>query len=211
MPTLSAAVLARPIAASTPDAQTLVVLSRYLEDAQTLQMGVLPGVMAVVLECDRPLLEQVTELLQRHQRIQRLVIVAHGEPGVVHWGDTPLTTTTLVEGGDWRAWRLEEIVLCSCRVGADREFVEQLAAVTGSRVIASAEILGAGHWLPEMAAVFNDEVLQHYSGTFAPKVSGVYNGFGAPTSLPTGSRPYSTSVGDFNGDGVVDLVAANRS
>jgi Domain of unknown function (DUF4347) len=67
---------------------------------------------------------QITAAL--HDGIRRLIIVAHGEPGVVYLGNTALTWATLV--------------LCRCRVGEDSEFVSRLAQVTDSRIVASPEM-----------------------------------------------------------------------
>jgi Ca2+-binding RTX toxin-like protein len=187
---------------------TLVVIDAAVSDADRLAAAVRQG---AVVELGAGNLAhsiaQITAALR--PGMGRLVLVAHGEPGVVHLGGETLTRSALVQHQvALRTWAVDEIVVCSCRVGADAEFVDQLAAVTGSRVVASAKALGAGVWLPQMEEVFELEALQRYSGTLAPFVTST-NSFETQSTFAAGTSPYSVTVGDFNGDGRADLAIVN--
>jgi hypothetical protein len=184
----------------------LVVIDAAVQDSASLAAAVQQGTVLQLRSGEG--IAEITQALR--PETQQLMIVAHGEPGVLYLGGEAITAEQLY---GWRShlqtWTVEEIVLCSCEIDKGRSFTNALTQLTGSRVIASAEILGAGNWLPQMEEVFAAAVLQSYSGTLAPVVSGDYNGFGAQTTFATGSGPASVSIGDFNGDGKQDLAIAN--
>src|SRR4028119_1258554 len=93
------------------------------------------------------------------------------------------------------------------------QFLERLSELTGADIAASASLTGnaalGGDWelevqigLIETPIAFNANTLKTYKGVlgFAPKVD-----------FPTGTNPYSVSIGDINGDGLPDLATANQN
>jgi large repetitive protein len=211
VPAQSTPNLLHPVISLVPP--TLVVIDATLDGASAFASAVRRDAgqtTVLMLHPSATLRESLTQVaiaLHSDPDLQRLVLVAHGEPGAIYFGENALTADSLVHhAGVVSAWDVPEMILCSCQVGVDAHFLEQLAAITASRVVASTDPLGNGVWLPQMWDLFEHSLLQHYSGTLAPKVSqGFRNANTSGTRTPVASR--STSTGDFNGDGNVDLVS----
>jgi len=86
-----------------------------------------------------------------------LHLVAHGAPGQIQLGQGIDRADLLDRAEEIGGWGVARIVLWSCRVGADLNFVSALEELSGASVIASAEALGKGQTLegsdfPELAA-----------------------------------------------------------
>ncbi|MEH2142580.1 DUF4347 domain-containing protein [Nostoc sp.] len=144
---------------------TLVVIDQTVEDYATLIVGLQPGITAAVIDPQAEGLTQITQLLSQGH-YQRLVIVAHGEPGKIHLGKTLIASQTIqTHRALLCEWAVDEIVLCSCRVGADEVFIQQLADQTGSRIIASPINLGMGNWMTEASTIFQADTLANYHHT----------------------------------------------
>ncbi|MEH1836665.1 MAG: DUF4347 domain-containing protein, partial [Nostoc sp.] len=144
---------------------TLVVIDPTVEDYATLIVGLQPGINAAVIDPQAEGLTQITQLLSLGH-YERLVIVAHGEPGKIHLGKTLIVSQTiLTHRALLSEWAVNEIVLCSCRVGADEVFIQQLADQTGSRIIASRTNLGMENWMTEATTIFQADTLANYHHT----------------------------------------------
>ena len=73
----------------------------------------------------------------RDDSVDQLNIVAHGAPGSINLG-TGLNKDILVANqGEIAEWNVKEIVLWSCDVSQDKDFVALLEEFTGAKVIAS--------------------------------------------------------------------------
>jgi uncharacterized repeat protein (TIGR01451 family) len=102
-----------------------------------------------------------------------LHLVAHGQPGAIFLGGQRIDTTALTQAAaELAQWGVDEIVLWSCRTGADRSFVATMAELSGARVLASEALLG--HYQPALidgklchglADLFQPEVLERWGGT----------------------------------------------
>jgi hypothetical protein len=140
---------------------TLVVIDAAVQEGDKLAAAVQRGRVLQLRSGEG--IAEITQALR--PETQQLMIVAHGEAGVLHLGGAAITAEQLY---GWRsllqAWTVEEIVLCSCEIDKGRSFTHALTQLTGSRVIASAETLGVGNWLPQMWDLFEAKVLQSYSG-----------------------------------------------
>ena len=123
-----------------------------VDDIATLLAGVRPEVEPIVLAPDRPAASQMAEVLAWRREFIALHVIAHGEPGRVHFA-----------AGDWSAETLEEeaasfsmigralredgaIRLWSCYTGARDEgatFAADLRKATGRGVAAARRLVGA--------------------------------------------------------------------
>ncbi len=84
----------------------------------------------------------------RDDSVDQLNIVAHGAPGSINLG-TGLNKDILVANqGEIAEWNVKEIVLWSCDVSQDKDFVALLEEFTGAKVIASQQKLGLGNTIP---------------------------------------------------------------
>jgi Ca2+-binding RTX toxin-like protein len=154
--------------------QTLVVFDQRVPDLGVLQAALQPDcVTMMVAATDVNIIETITAQLAA-TGITRLAIVAHGEPGVLHLGAESLTLSRLEQQtGLLAEWGVTEITLYACEVGADAVFVAGLAQLTGAKVVASSQKVGAaalgGSWeiSNERVSVFVAEQLADYAGVLA--------------------------------------------
>lgn len=74
---------------SALDNSTLVVFDQRVQDLNLLYQALLPGTIAYAINTTENALTVITHLLAT-TGAKRLAIIAHGEPGIVHIGATPL-------------------------------------------------------------------------------------------------------------------------
>ena len=134
--------------------QTLVLFDERVSDLPLLYGALLPGAEGYTVSASADAVAEVTRLVAR-TGAKRLAIVAHGAPGVIYLGRQPLNVAVLQDNYALvQAWGLEEIALYSCEVGADANFVAVLEELTGAKVFASAQKVGA-------EALGGSQLLQH--------------------------------------------------
>lgn len=196
---------------------TLVVIDSGITDYTALATAVIPEAVAVVLDGDCDGVVQVTELLQRFPTVTSLHIVAHGAPGYVHLGNSELSLETINRyANQLQSWSVSSLLLYSCNVAAGdagSEFLAKLHRFTGASIAASSTLVGSaaqgGNWELETrigegcdAPAFADHLVQTYTGVFP---------FSNKTDYSTaGEWAQSIAAGDFNKDGKLDIVVANR-
>ncbi|WP_416673345.1 Calx-beta domain-containing protein [Egbenema bharatensis] len=144
----------------------LVVIDPGVEDYQTLAAGVVEGATVLILDPDRDGITQITDYLHSHFPLPTpyaLHLIAHGSPGSLSLGNTPLSLETL----DRYSWDLQSwfptphsplpiphsLFLYGCNVAqGDRgkSFVKQIQLLTGASVAASTTAIGhaelGGNW-----------------------------------------------------------------
>lgn len=166
---------------SYPSVDTVVIFDRRIEDLALLSGALLPGHSGYVIESESDAISDITHILAM-TGAKKIALVAHGAAGVIYLGKSPINLAQLEQrSAQLQEWCVEEISLYSCEVGADASFVETLARVSGARVAASAQKVGAadrgGSWDLELfsgvvsRSVFQDEILASYAHTLSCRTS----------------------------------------
>ena len=130
-----------------PAARSIVFLDQSLSAYQA-QLG---DANVVLLDPERDGVAQITEILTGESDVAAVHIISYGEPGNVRLGSTDLNSSTLPSYADQlAAWSDAltadaDILLYGCSVGADGNFLGELAALTGADVAASSDPTGS--WL----------------------------------------------------------------
>ncbi|MEO1181915.1 MAG: DUF4347 domain-containing protein, partial [Cyanobacteria bacterium J06636_28] len=154
------------------DETALAIFDSRVDDLPLLLAGLRPGITAHVLDPDRDGIEQISELIH-HCPTASLTLVAHGAPGELQLGAGRLELGNLEHyAHHLRSWfrtaEAAQLTLLACHVAAGDagiEFVEELAALTGTAVSAAATAVGNGQWPPVAAQTFRQTVLEQYTST----------------------------------------------
>jgi len=158
--------------------RVLVVIDAGVDDRDFLVKGVLHDADVMLLDWHRDGIAQIGEML-RTSDFTALQIVAHGCEGELQLGNTSLNLSNLLNYATaLRSWQVDEISLYACEVASGatgRDFVKQLAVVTGARVAAATTKVGnrakGGTWnlavqtgaIAKSLMIEND-VLTNYAG-----------------------------------------------
>ncbi|MEG4402217.1 DUF4347 domain-containing protein, partial [Microcoleus sp. N9_A4] len=201
---------------------SIVILDPTIPDSQHLISGIKPDTATYILKSQPDAVEQIATILAQHTGIETLHIITHGDSGKLYLGTTELNSSNIHNySHQLQQWRNSltdnaNIILYGCSVAAgDRghQFLTQLHQLTGANIAANPHPTGnstlGGTWdilqlippsseAPQLA--LTETTLKTYSGVL---------GFATQVEFPTGNRPYSVSIGDFNGDGLPDLAVAN--
>ncbi|MQG95527.1 DUF4347 domain-containing protein [Pseudomonas sp. MN1F] len=197
--------------------QEVVFVDGQVGNVQQLLAGLSSNAEIVVLDPTKDGLQQMADYLQGRQGIDAVHLLSHGADGTVQVGNTWLASSNLAEhraalesiGAALKADG--DLMIYGCRVGdssTGQAFIDQLAAITGADVAASADDTGAallgGNW-----------TLERNSGAIETTALAVDNYEGVlVASWSTGSSPLGgtiaaagrTVVGDFDGDGDTDIL-----
>ena len=202
--------------------RSIVIIDKSLEDYHTLVDGVIPGHEVYLLEAHQCGITQITQILREQMGIASLHILSHGRSGELQLGSSVLNLENLrshtAQLQVWRSALAEdaEILLYGCEVAQGelgKAFVSSLSQLTGADVAASDNLTGN-------AAKGGDWVLEFQTGgiesglAFTQAARNAYTGvlptFSAADNFTVGTNPISVAIGDFNGDGKVDIVTTNR-
>ncbi|MBW4515843.1 MAG: DUF4347 domain-containing protein [Timaviella obliquedivisa GSE-PSE-MK23-08B] len=177
--------LERSLQASTQ----LLVVDASVENSSMLANGVHPSVEVLVLNSDQNGIMQISQVLRSHPAITTLTVVAHGVPGCIYLGNTPLNNDTIA----YHSWELStwfahaynpQILLYSCNVAlgdSGIEFIQTLHRLTRASIAASTTLIGRtasdSNWqlnyqlgqIDSQNPIASD-VLQSYPGVLAPPV-----------------------------------------
>jgi Domain of unknown function (DUF4347)/FG-GAP-like repeat len=160
----------------TISASTLVIFDDRVSDLHILYQALLPEAVGFTISAQDDGLQFITYLLAE-TGAKYLVIVAHGEPGVIHLGKSPVNLAQLqAQSHLLQEWGVKEISLYCCEVAKNdigENFVFQLSKFTETTVSASANNIGSakigGSWNLTVATdvstapiVFKTLILQTY-------------------------------------------------
>ena len=216
----------RSVASSAQTRNSIVFIDSAVEDHHSLAKAVVAGTEVILIEPNQNGMTQITSMLQARADITEVHLVCHGTPGCLYLGNTQLSLDTLPSyASQLQTWLTSSenppsLLLYGCHVAAGdagEEFIGQLAQLTGANIAASAQKVGnpakGGSWQlekrtfeMEAGLAFAPEVVDTYAGVFAVSFSNSTQ-FSVGGSVGGGS--YSVVVGNFNGDGISDLVTAN--
>ncbi len=183
------------------------------------------GAKVIIINPEQDGVYQITVALASCQATS-LHIVCQGEPGCLHLGKTPLHEGNLQQYRQLlQQWRVRDILRVACNVAVEPHpqplpvhgegsksvsFLQQLREVAGANIAASAQRVGnlarGGSWELEYRLgcvssplAFLPQVRYSYPGIFPPS-------FSTASNFTVGSASQSVAVGDFNGDGKLDLA-----
>ncbi|UAJ72940.1 VCBS repeat-containing protein [Synechocystis sp. PCC 7339] len=196
---------------------TLVVFDERVQDLDTLYDALLPGVVAHTLNSQTDAITTISQLLAE-TGATKLAIAAHGEPGTIFLGKNPLNSQQLAAYSRLlMEWGIKEIALYSCQVAQGnigKQFVHQLSELTGAVVSASATKTGSkelgGNWLLEVTTGETSEQLT-FNPSSLDSYQGILDRFDPFVTFDTGINPIAVTLGDFNGDGFLDIATAKNN
>lgn len=174
----------------------------------------------VVLDPDKDGLQQMADYLKGRENLDAIHLLSHGADGTVQLGNVWLASNNLAEhraalesiGAALKADG--DLMIYGCDVGQGdkgQAFIDQLGAITGADVAASADDTGSaalgGNWTLERSSGAIETAALNVSGYDSLMVSS-YSG-GTVASAPVlgaSGNLMKYVVGDFNGDGRADIL-----
>ena len=222
---------------------TLVIIDASVDNLEILKAGLQPGAEVVVLHPQSNGIEQITTLVSRRKNLQKVHLVSHGSIASLKLGACELNLDNLDDYSDQiQNWFTDSgdrvnssghgisLYIYGCQVAAGEKgqnFVEKLHQLTGANIAAATQVVGSsdngGVWQLDYTTgtinseiIFNDEVIQSYSGTFMDE--GLTNFEGAEVQVEILAPDLNTSVEDpataVVGDGIEfddDAVSEDNS
>ncbi|MFI8750259.1 DUF4347 domain-containing protein [Vreelandella lionensis] len=187
------------------------------------------GMEILLLSGDSDGIEELAAKLSGTQNVDGLHLFTHGSEGQIHMGDDVLSSESLTDHAEALALirgsfsEEGDLLVYGCDVGAGeqgRQFVEELALVTGADVAASDDLTGnheqGGDWeLETSTGIIGAHSLMksdHFNGVLATPGDGVRNFSGfADTGNTLISSYFSVSAGQLGASPVplpVDVYTA---
>ncbi len=172
-------------------ASSLVIIDSSVENLEILKSGLKPGAEVVVLHPQLNGIEQITALVSRRKDLENVHLVSHGSRGSLKLGSSELNLDNIADySAEIQTWFANcgdrvSLFVYGCQVAsgeAGKSFVQKLHQLTGADIAAATQTVGSsnrgGVWQLDHTIgtinseiVFNDEVIEAYSGTFMDKES----------------------------------------
>lgn len=197
--------------------QEVVFVDGQIGNVQQLLTGLSSNAEIVVLDPTKDGLQQMADYLQGREGLDAVHLLSHGADGTVQVGNVWLASSNLSEhraalesiGSALKADG--DLMIYGCRVGdssTGQAFIDQLAAITGADVAASADDTGSallgGNWTLERSSGAIETTalaVDRYEGVLVASWS-----TGSSPLAGTIGAPGRTVVGDFDGDGDTDIL-----
>ena len=204
-------------APATSQRQEVVFVDSQVPNLAELLAGLSSSAEVVILDASNDGLQQMADYLQGRNGLDAIHLLSHGADGTVQMGNVWLSSANLGEhsaalqsiGAALKADG--DLMLYGCDVGQGdkgQAFLDQLAAITGADVAASADDTGAvalgGNWTLERSSGAVETAalaVDSYEGVLAAAWSTGNSPLGS--SIGAAGR---TVVGDFDGDGDTDIL-----
>ncbi|MCW8924280.1 MAG: DUF4347 domain-containing protein, partial [Gammaproteobacteria bacterium] len=138
----------------------LVIIDGKVKDMTTLIKALPYGAEWLVLDNERDGIIQLAEIVSRHQNIQALHLLSHGEDGLLKLGNSELNQESLTRYRNQLNTLAvsmapgADLLLYGCEVAKTakgEQFIRALKAATGLDVVASNDITRDGDWELEVA------------------------------------------------------------
>jgi|GEM_PF-715997 len=177
------------------------------------------SLQVVIIDAHQDGVEQISAALSACHDLDAVHIISHGDPGEIQIGDTLLNEQNLLEKAEdisrWGSALAEgaDLLLYGCNVAATqsgKDFVNQLAQLTGANADASADLTGAknlgGNWTLEYATGSIDTPIaldalaeSHFTGILAT--------FTVTNTADAGAGSFRQAIIDANATGGADTIA----
>ncbi|PLP95591.1 hypothetical protein CYD26_03025 [Pseudomonas sp. FFUP_PS_473] len=218
-------------AASTADTRStqserheVVFIDGQVANVDQLVAGLGSNAEVVILDPSKDGLQQMADYLKGRENLDAIHLLSHGADGTVQLGNVWLASNNLAQHSEalqsiGAALKADgDLLLYGCRVGESAKgqtFLDNLASLTGADVAASADDTGAaalgGNWTLERSSGAIETTalgaqLDGYQSLMAVNFSGGINGM-TPTTAAGTLMKYV--VGDFNNDGINDILYQN--
>ena len=176
-----------------PGKGVLIAIAPNVPHADMLANGAIAGADILVLDPRVDGIVQIARGLHERSDLTQLHIISHGSAGRIDLGKTQLSGKNLAEYASiFQQWdRIHnsdsplEILLYGCQIAKGsqgREFVEQLARLTGANITASTTLTGnaalKGNWQLDyrtgknkIPLALTDETIAHYPDVFISTVA----------------------------------------
>lgn len=117
---------------------TLVLIDDAVEDFQSLVKALLPSSQIILIQPNDNELEQITQALNKFNRLKTLHIISNGSPGCLYLGNSHLSLFALKRYAcQLKNWSVPNLLLYGCNVAAGnvgKEFVKRLRLLTGANI-----------------------------------------------------------------------------
>jgi len=130
----------------------LVLISGYLPEVDQIARELSAEATVHILKADGNIVAEISDILAKHQDVQELHIVSHGEPGALVFGTEVLDEQALHDQSEQVAsWGSQltadaDILLYGCDMAAEQSgvaFLKTLHGLTGADIAASDDSTGA--------------------------------------------------------------------
>ncbi|WP_186518421.1 hypothetical protein [Synechococcus sp. PROS-9-1] len=135
----------------------LTVVDGSLELLDGLETA-LTGERLLKIEPSQNPIASITEWLQNNE-VQELHLIAHGAAGVIQIGTGIASDDLIAKRDELAEWGLDRIVIWSCEVGSNENFIALFEELTGSEVITSKSRLGLGATIDNSGFTLLEEII----------------------------------------------------
>ncbi|MBE9211296.1 DUF4347 domain-containing protein [Plectonema cf. radiosum LEGE 06105] len=121
--------------------RTLVFIDDAVEDFQSLVQALLPCSQIILIRSNYHEVEQITQTLNKCNRLKSLHIISNGSPGCLYLGKSNFNLFNLKHyASQLKTWSVPNLLLYGCNVAAGNtgnEFIRRLHLLTGANIGAS--------------------------------------------------------------------------